>query len=123
MEHATKTTLRNFSEKFTTANEFDYEEDLRLCGENFVETHDVRVVELAHDRDLALHVSGEACSGEFLLVDYLHRHALTRFHVPRVVHLRERAASEETAKFVFPEQRGFLLRRRCSGGVFDLRHD
>ena len=84
-----------------------------------MEAHYVGVVELAHDRDFALHVSDEAGSGEFLLVDDFHGHALPRLHVARVVDFGEGTAAEDAAQLVFSEQGGFLRRRRR---LVDLRH-
>lgn len=83
----------DFREEFAAFGEFHDEVDFGLGGENLVEPHDVRLAEAAHDGDLALHVPGESVSCDFLLVDHLHRHALPVLRVPRVVHLRERAAS------------------------------
>lgn len=86
-----------------------------------MEAHYVGVVELAHDRDFALHVSGEASSGEFFFVDDFHGHALPRLHVARVVDFGEGAAAEDAAQLVFSEQGG-VIRRRSHRRLADLRH-
>lgn len=68
-----------------------------------METHDVGVVEPAHDRDFAFHISGETRSGEFFLVDDFDGDALTRLHVACVVDFGEGAATEDAAELVFSE--------------------
>lgn len=118
-----ETTLRDLPEELTAADEVHDEEDFGFGGENLVETHDVGVVELAHDGDFTLHVSGEARSVELLLVDDFHGHALPRLHVARVVHLREGTAPDNTPQLVLSEQASVLhrhlvdLRHGCAGGA------
>lgn len=96
-------TLGDLPEELSAADEVHDEEDFAFGGENLVETHDVGVVEPAHDGDFTLHVSGEARSVELLLVDDFHGHALPRLHVARVLHLREGAAPENAPELVLSE--------------------
>ncbi|RDX80669.1 hypothetical protein CR513_38752, partial [Mucuna pruriens] len=54
--------LGDLGEELAAADEVHDEENFGLSGEDLVEAHDVGVVEPAHDRDFALHVSGQTRS-------------------------------------------------------------
>lgn len=110
-------TLRDLPEELSAADEVHDEENFVFGSENLVETHDVGVVEPAHDSDFTLHVSGETRSAYLLLVDDFHGHALSRLHVARIMHLREGAAPDNAPELVLSEQ-GSVLHSQ----LLDLRH-
>nr|GMC95430.1 hypothetical protein CR513_38752 [Ipomoea batatas]GME11963.1 hypothetical protein CR513_38752 [Ipomoea batatas] len=101
--------LSNLPEKLPSLGVLHDSVHLSPGSEDFVEAHDMRVTQAAHDRNLPHDVTGE--TSFTLFADGFNRHVLPRWDDPGVIHLGGGPTTEDLAHLVLVEEREFGIRQ------------